>query len=51
MENEIEIIRQAYAALNRNDYLGFVRDFDPQIVRVEFEGTPMAVRVERSLYR
>lgn len=41
MENEIEIIRQAYAALNRGDIDGFVKDFDPQIVRVEFEGSPM----------
>lgn len=41
-ETEIEILKQAYAALNRNDIDGFVRDFDPQIVRIEFEGSPMA---------
>ncbi len=42
MENEIEILKQAYAALNRGDIDGFVKDFDPQIVRVEFERSPMA---------
>ena len=42
MESEIEAVRQAYAALNRNDIDGFVKDFDPQIERVEFEGSPMA---------
>lgn len=43
MENlttEIQAIKDAYAALNRGDIDGFVKDFDPQIVRVEFEGTP-----------
>ena len=39
---EIDAIIQAYAALNRNDADGLVRDFDPQIVRIEFEGSPMA---------
>ncbi|MEP6946386.1 MAG: nuclear transport factor 2 family protein [Acidobacteriota bacterium] len=39
---ETESIRQAYAALNRNDIAGFVKDFDPQIERIEFEGTPNA---------
>src|SRR5687768_16866917 len=37
---EIEAIRQAYAALNRNDIPGFVRVFDPQIERIEFSGSP-----------
>ncbi len=41
MENEIETLSEAYAALNRGDIDGFVKDFDPQIVRVEFEGSPM----------
>ena len=36
----IEIVREAYAALNRGDIDGFVKDFDPQILRVEFEGSP-----------
>lgn len=40
MQVEIEAIRSAYAALNRGDIEGFVKDFDPQILRVEFEGTP-----------
>ena len=40
MENEVEAVRQAYAALNRGDIDGFVRDFDPEIERVEFEGSP-----------
>lgn len=42
METEIEAIKSAYAALNRGDIDGFVKDFDPQIERVEFEGSPMA---------
>ena len=37
---ETEAIREAYAALNRNDIEGFVKDFDPQIERIEFEGLP-----------
>jgi ketosteroid isomerase-like protein len=32
---ETEIVKAAYAALNRNDVAGFVKDFDPQIERVE----------------
>ncbi|MGE4158369.1 MAG: nuclear transport factor 2 family protein [Planctomycetota bacterium] len=32
---EIETIKAAYAALNRGDIAGFVKDFDPEIVRVE----------------
>lgn len=42
MEAEIEAIKEAYAALNRNDIEGFVKDFDPQIERIEFEGSPSA---------
>ncbi|NOT46166.1 MAG: nuclear transport factor 2 family protein [Acidobacteria bacterium] len=37
---ETAAIREAYAALNRNDIDGFVKDFAPQILRIEFEGTP-----------
>lgn len=37
---EIEAVRKAYAALNGGDIYGFVKDFDPKIVRIEFEGTP-----------
>lgn len=32
---EIAVLQQAYAALNRGDVSGFVKDFDPQIVRIE----------------
>ena len=32
---EIEALREAYAALNRNDIPGFVAAFDPQIERIE----------------
>ena len=32
---ETEALREAYAALNRNDIPGFVKVFDPQIERVE----------------
>ena len=32
---ETEAIREAYAALNRNDIAGFVQVFDPQIERIE----------------
>ena len=39
---ETESLREAYAALNRNDIDGFVKDFHPDIVRIEFEGSPMA---------
>ena len=39
---ETEAIKEAYAALNRNDIKGFLKDFDPQIERIEFEGSPSA---------
>lgn len=39
---ETEIVREAYAALNRGDIDGFVKDFASDIERVEFEGTTMA---------
>lgn len=35
-----ETINAAYAALNRGDVDGFVKDFDPDIVRIEFEASP-----------
>ena len=40
LEAETHALREAYAALNRNDIEGFIKDFDPQIERVEFEGSP-----------
>jgi len=38
MNNEIEILKQFFAALNRNDMPSLTKDFDPQIVRIEPEG-------------
>ena len=35
-----EILKQVYAALNRNDIPGFLNFFDPNIERIEFEGSP-----------
>ena len=42
MDAEIEAVKSAYAALNRGDIDGFIKDFDPHIERIEFEGSPMA---------
>ena len=39
---EIEILNQFFAAINRNDMQSIIKDFDPQIVRVEPEGFPTA---------
>ena len=41
-EKNIEAVKEFYAALNRNDVPATLKHFDPQCVRVEFEGTPMA---------
>ena len=38
MNNEIDILKQFFAALNRNDMQGITKYFDPQIVRIEPEG-------------
>ncbi len=32
---EIAVLRQAYSALNHGDVSGFVKDFDPQVLRIE----------------
>lgn len=37
-----EALKQAYAALNRNDIDGFIKDFDPEILRVEPRDDPAA---------
>jgi ketosteroid isomerase-like protein len=37
---EIESLKRAYAALGRGDVDGFVQDFDPEILRIEWEGFP-----------
>jgi ketosteroid isomerase-like protein len=42
MNNEIEVLQQFFAALNRNDMHGIPTYFDPQIVRIEPEGFPTA---------
>ncbi len=39
---EIEALRAAYAALNRNDIPGFVASFDPEIERIEPADFPLA---------
>lgn len=38
---EIGALREAYAALNRNDIPGFVAIFDPQVERVEPSDAPL----------
>ena len=42
MSSAIEVLEQFFAAINRNDMQAMVRDFDPQIVRIEPEGFPTA---------
>jgi len=42
MNNEIEVLKQFFAAINRNDMHGIPTYFDPQIVRIEPEGFPTA---------
>ena len=42
MNNEIELLKQFFAALNRNDMQGITKYFDPQIVRFEPVGFPTA---------
>ena len=42
MNNEIEVLEQFFAAINRNDMQGITKYFDPQIVRIEPEGFPTA---------
>ena len=42
MNNEIEVLKQFFAAINRNDMPGITKYFDPQIVRIEPAGFPTA---------
>lgn len=42
-----EALKHFFAAVNRNDMQAIVRDFDPQIVRVEPEGTCRSVSVRQ----
>ncbi|WP_408098006.1 nuclear transport factor 2 family protein [Peredibacter sp. HCB2-198] len=37
---EIETLKELYAAINRYDIPAILNLFDPQIVRIEFEGSP-----------
>ncbi len=39
---ETSALREAYAALNRNDIPGFVKVLDPQVERIEPAGFPLA---------
>jgi ketosteroid isomerase-like protein len=42
MTTEIEVLKQFFAAINRNDMQAATQDFDPELMRVEFEGFPGA---------
>ena len=42
MSTAIEALHQFFAAINRNDMQAIIKDFDPQIVRIEPEGFPTA---------
>ena len=42
MNNEREVLKQFFAAINHNDMHGIPTYFDPQIVRIEPEGFPTA---------
>ena len=42
MNNDIEVLKQFFAAINRNDMHGITQYFDPQIVRIEPADFPTA---------
>lgn len=42
MNKNIDVLKQFFAAINRNDMQGITTYFDPQIVRIEPEGFPTA---------
>ena len=42
MNNEREVLKQFFAAINHNDMQSITTYFDPQIVRIEPEGFPTA---------
>lgn len=42
MNRQVDAVQQFFAAINGNDMQAMAKDFDPQIVRVEFEGFPSA---------
>ncbi len=42
MNTEIDVLKQFFAAINRNDLPGLTQYFDPQIVRIKPGGFPTA---------
>jgi ketosteroid isomerase-like protein len=40
MSNRIEVLKQFFAAINRNDLPAVIKDLDPDLWRMEFEGSP-----------
>lgn len=42
MGTETEVLKEFFAAINRNDMQAITKDFDPRIVRIEPEGHPTA---------
>lgn len=42
MSIEVDALKQFFAAINRNDIQAAAEHFDPQVLRVEPEGFPMA---------
>lgn len=42
MSTETEVLEQFFAAINRNDMDAIIKDFDPEIERIEPEGFPTA---------
>lgn len=40
MSAETETLKQFFAAINRNDMQAIMKDFDPEIVRIEPDGFP-----------
>ena len=42
MSTATEVLKQFFAAINRNDMQAIIKDFDPEIVRIEPEGFPTA---------
>jgi uncharacterized protein len=42
MSNQIEVLKEFFAAINRNDMQAITKDFAAEIVRIEPEGFPSA---------
>lgn len=42
MSTQTKVLEEFFAAINRNDMEATIKDFDPEIVRVEPEGFPAA---------